>query len=267
MAEFNHPTDSPLFDKMDALLARHRGPGGVKVDIPVLTEEAPVEAAPPIPVLTDVVVEPDTLFDSHGFFTAPASALPIPPAPTEALFLDLPLLDLDGLADNPSGVPSAANLELTEPPLPLAAELPALTLESLDAEQTNGVEAHAGDEFEIAERFAADALEQELSLTEHALSRDGLLAPENTDTALPAPKLTDAAQAEITAAVAAQIAVDISTEVAQLTRQHFASMMNTFYSDSLHKLTEEISRDMEMCLAPRINELVQEELRRQGLLE
>lgn len=82
-----------------------------------------------------------------------------------------------------------------------------------------------------------------------------------------APKLDAAAVAEITASVAAQISVEVSTEVAQLTRQHFAGMMNSFYGESLRKITEEISRDMEMCLAPRIAELVQEELRRQGVVD
>lgn len=80
-------------------------------------------------------------------------------------------------------------------------------------------------------------------------------------------RLDDMAVSEITAAVAAQISVEVSTEVAQLARQHFAGMMTTFYNESLRKITEEISRDMEMCLAPRIAELVREELCRQGLCD
>ncbi len=245
---------SPLFDKMDALLARHRGPGGVKAEIPVLTDEAPFETHPSIPVLTEIVSESAPIFDSHDFFTAsPLPPFPDPavPVPTEALFLDLPLLDLEGLADNPAGLSDVATPEM---PASQAAEPPALETSESELE-----------EIEIEELFGVDVQEQELSLTEHALSHDEHLA--DTEDVSPAPRLTDAAIAEITASVAAQIAVDISSEVAQLTRQHFAGMMSTFYADSLHKLTEEISRDMEMCLAPRIAELVQDELRRQGLVE
>src|SRR5471030_813096 len=93
-------TSSPLFEKMDAFLARHRGLSAVKADIPVLTDEASIEESPPIPVLTDVVFEPEPTFDSHDFFTD-TSRGPKASAPTETIFFDLPLLNLEGLADNP----------------------------------------------------------------------------------------------------------------------------------------------------------------------
>lgn len=266
------PIESPLFDKMDALLARHRRPGGIKVDIPVLTEEAPVDAPPEIPVLTEVVAEPEPAFDSHDFFTAPfPTPQPDPDAPilNEEIFLDLPLLDLAGLADNPGGLPETAPQELPEPE---AAQEPAERESSqpmpVADDAVNDIdEADTIEIAEVAEEPAAlDEEVEALTLIEADHSWDDP-QPELEAMAPPAPKLTEAALAEITASVAAHIAVDISTEVAQLTRQHFAGMMSAFYADSLHKLTEEISRDMEMCLAPRIAELVKDELRRQGLLE
>ncbi|AOY00520.1 hypothetical protein [Jeongeupia sp. USM3] len=72
---------SPLFDKMDALLARHRGEPVRDDDIPVLTTEAvvPADADDDIPVLTDeaVVPEPVLMFDPEEFYTPP----PAPPEP------------------------------------------------------------------------------------------------------------------------------------------------------------------------------------------
>lgn len=95
-------------------------------------------------------------------------------------------------------------------------------------------------------------------------------APEPAPAPAPAPaalKLSDANVAEITASVGAHLAVEISTEVAHLTRQHFSQMMDKFYKDALRKMTEEIAREMDSALAPRIEQMVQEELRRQGFID
>ena len=94
-----------------------------------------------------------------------------------------------------------------------------------------------------------------------------LAPPESAPVAvMPAPavaaKVTPDMLAEITATVGAQIAVEVTTEVAQLTRQHFSKLMDAFYKESLRKITEEISHEMEIVLLPRIEELVKEELRR-----
>ncbi|WP_348945966.1 hypothetical protein ABHF33_05270 [Chitinibacter sp. FCG-7] len=79
-------------------------------------------------------------------------------------------------------------------------------------------------------------------------------------------ELDQNAVAEITAIVGAQLAIDIASEVEQLTKQHFSALMNQLYGETLRKLTEEISRDLEAHLAPRIAELVEAELRSKGLL-
>lgn len=88
---------------------------------------------------------------------------------------------------------------------------------------------------------------------------------------VPAPpvaaKVTPDMLAEITATVGAQIAVEVTTEVAQLTRQHFSKLMDAFYKESLRKITAEIGHEMEIALMPRIEELVKDELRRQGMLD
>lgn len=80
-------------------------------------------------------------------------------------------------------------------------------------------------------------------------------------------KVTPHMLAEITATVGAQIAVEVTTEVAQLTRQHFSKLMDAFYKESLRKITEEIGHEMEIALMPRIEAMVKEELRRQGMLD
>ncbi|QLI80998.1 hypothetical protein HZU75_05365 [Chitinibacter fontanus] len=73
--------------------------------------------------------------------------------------------------------------------------------------------------------------------------------------------------AEITATVGAQLAIDMASEIEQLTKQHFSALMNQFYGETLRKLTEEISRDLEAHLAPRIVELVEAELRSKQLID
>lgn len=95
----------------------------------------------------------------------------------------------------------------------------------------------------------------------------------NIETALPTEQPPKAAQvsadtvAEITATVGAQLAIDMASEIEQLTKQHFSALMNQFYGETLRKLTEEISRDLEERLAPRIAELVESELRSKKLLD
>ncbi|WP_027468756.1 hypothetical protein [Deefgea rivuli] len=73
--------------------------------------------------------------------------------------------------------------------------------------------------------------------------------------------------AELTAVVGAQLAVDIASEVEQLARQHFSKLMAQFYGDTLRELTGEISRELEERLAPRIVELVEQELISKGLIQ
>lgn len=399
-----HSTVSPLFNKMDALLARHRGSGGQ--DIPVLTDDSPS-----FPVLTNVISDDGLMFDPLEFQNnpprfAPALSNSLPPpapekiAPLEPVFLDLPMLDLDGLADNPMGIADTFELEVDEPqpavpvlpeassaspnvdaiqhleqviatahaeithevPLPepkpeeikelsqvefdleidephtevlyavphqgvdkvefdltVDGDIPVLQIEAALPESADAIipprdavpqlpeELPAASQFalhdiaapveitdesevisltEVEEEIELSALpgdseeeEHHLSLAEAPHEQHTILTLEHEEepqTVMPslepetgpvAPALTEAAISDITASVAAQIAVEISTEVAQLTRQHFASMMNRFYSDSLRQLTEEISRDMEAHLAPRVTELVKDELRRQGLVQ
>ncbi|SFN84629.1 hypothetical protein SAMN05660284_02375 [Formivibrio citricus] len=338
---------SPLFDKMDALMRKHRGGSDSANGIPVLTEEA-IEfdlEVDHIPVLTEEFSHDGLMFDPSEFCSPPPPAQPAP-APVAATpprseppavqFLDLPLLDLDVDEPPPAAAPAVIPaVEIEEIELPAFEVLeggdwpdevtpPLQTIAEPAAEPASAVEAPCPDETvpqvpsigfapepvtvmelgedsfaapeleislpaepaarleEVAERPAmtslqsAEPAEEELTLTELPEAP----APQilTLDAAEPEPvaavahaaqplKLDDAAVAEITASVAAQIAVDISTEVAQLTRQHFTSMMNSFYGEALRKVTEEISRDMEMCLAPRIADLVQDELRRKGVAE
>lgn len=80
-------------------------------------------------------------------------------------------------------------------------------------------------------------------------------------------RLSMDAIAELTAVVGAQLAVDIASEVEQLARQHFSKLMAQFYGDTLRELTSEISIELEARLAPRIVELVRQELASQGLIQ
>lgn len=230
-----------LFDKMDALLARHRA--SPAQDIPVLTEEASADAPPEIPVLTQTVADSELMFDPREFHSPPANQ------PGEPLFLDLPLLDLDQLDE---AVPQL-------PPNAFVAEavtvIPANSLHALEMPEIVLAEKSPAQAEEIIELGAPDE--------ETAPSLAAKLRPPEE---APAATLSDAEIAEITATIEAQIAVEVATEVEQLARQHFTRMMQNFYNETLHKMTEEISRDMQMCLTPRIVELVEDELRRRGAI-
>ena len=292
--EQEDPTVSPLFDKMDALLARHRGSRG-QADIPVLSEEADLEELS-IPILTEVVDEQDLMFPPPlAPFPLPAALQPATPSPDK--FLEFPLFELEPIPDEPQQAPALFDAEANashqsetaeseHPALPQSvsevteletAPYPDATADSVAVTETELLldvpELVFPDELaplpanELAQLadWPADDAEDVLTLVEAD-------HPEATQLALqeiapPTPQLDEAAVAELIATVGAQIAVEISTEVAQLARQHFSNMMNTFYADALRKLTDEISRDMEMCLAPRIHELVREELKRQGLVK
>ncbi|WP_047392610.1 hypothetical protein [Chitinibacter sp. ZOR0017] len=89
--------------------------------------------------------------------------------------------------------------------------------------------------------------------------------PDEPSEAIP-PTLNQHAIDDITAMVGAQLAIDIASEVEQLAKQHFSTLMNQLYEETLRKLTTQISLDLEAQLAPRISELVQAELRSKGLL-
>lgn len=82
-----------------------------------------------------------------------------------------------------------------------------------------------------------------------------------------AAQMDASAIAEVTAGVAAHLAVDISTEVERLTRQHFQQMMQSLYGEAVIALVEKVSLELEARLAPRIDELVRAELRNRGLLD
>jgi hypothetical protein len=279
---------SPLFEKMDALMRKHRGGTEVAGDIPVLTDEAPDAELDfdLIPVLTDELPAEALAFEIDDYS---ASAEPV-----VAPFLDLPLLDLDEIARSRSahalpeldaaGVPLDSLVEEIElPPLELepvnsgngADEFGPAPIHEIEASPVIAV-AEAAQSFgvDVPSQLVSDALGQEdaLTLTElpvepviYTLMLDAAEPHAQADVPPPMPLLDAEVIAEITASVAAQVAVEVSTEVEQLARQHFAKMMSSFYSDSLRKITDEISRDLEMCLAPRIEELVQAELRRKGL--
>lgn len=299
-SDFQRTTTSPLFDKMDALLARHRGANGAP-GIPVLMEEAIEEST--IPVLTDIVQEDELMFDMGDSRPAPPptfpppSLTPPPSDPDDAFFLDLPLFDLDdSIEPTPNkqddSLPPRALLSAEEEAalqfpsigfIPVPATilpldgLPALGVPDIAFPETIDAEEHieiavvaeewlAPEDIEIAQPVDSADWADTLSLTEPLLPFGEMLTLDAEPEPEP-PGLSEAAISEITASVAAQIAVEVSTEVSQLTRQHFANMMNTFYGESLRKLTDEISRDMEMCLAPRIEELVRIELQRQGKMK
>lgn len=236
-----------LFDKMDALLARHRA--SPAQDIPVLTEEASADAPPEIPVLTQAVADSELMFDPREFHSPPANQ------PGEPLFLDLPLLDLDQLDEAVPQLPPDAFVAEAVTVIPAgllhALEMPEIVLAGESPAQVE----------EIIELGAPD----EETAPSLAASPSQAHEPRPLEEA-PAATLSDAEIAEITATVEAQIAVEVATEVEQLARQHFTRMMQNFYNETLHKMTEEISRDMQMCLAPRIVELVEDELRRRGAI-
>ncbi|WP_132038659.1 hypothetical protein [Iodobacter fluviatilis] len=239
---------SPLFDKMDALLARHRGGAAAAEAIPVLLDEAD-----DIPVLTEAVNEvavfDDVLmFPPEEFFAAEEIVEdeevqifePEPVAAPVVEFLDLPLLDLNALSQaNPWG----SGWEESPVDLPVAEEIS--EVEDLSCIQLVSVADEA--EWEDEPLFAA--IEPEL-------------APAETEPE--APGLSEKVIAELSATVAAQLGVEIATEVEQLTRQHFASLMSTFYEDTLRRLMSDMTIEIEQKLLPRVEELVKEELRKHG---
>ncbi|MEJ2794144.1 hypothetical protein WAE56_12070 [Iodobacter sp. LRB] len=237
---------SPLFDKMDALLARHRGGAAAAEAIPVLLDEAD-----DIPVLTEAVNEAAVfddilMFPPEEFFAAEDIVEdeevqifePEPVAAPVVEFLDLPLLDLNALSQaNPWG----SGWEESPVDLPVVEEIP--EAESLSSIRLVSV----ADEAEWDEEPLFDAIEPELVPAE----------PE-------APGLSEKVIAELSATVAAQLGVEIATEVEQLTRQHFASLMSTFYEDTLRRLMSDMTIEIEQKLLPRVEELVKEELRKHG---
>ncbi|TJZ79031.1 hypothetical protein [Chitiniphilus eburneus] len=83
----------------------------------------------------------------------------------------------------------------------------------------------------------------------------------------PPPKLDVATIEELTAGVAAHLAVDIAMEVDRLSRQHFKTLMSTLYAEAAHTLATQIGHELEARLAPRVAELVRDELRRRQLLD
>lgn len=282
-------TVSPLFDKMDALLARHRG-ARTDQEIPVLSDEAAIEELA-IPVLTEVVSNDELMFDLDVFLPDPmagSSGLEIQSPPAEPVFLDLPLFELEPIdalsAETAADIPHTPSIEPAEQAFPREGispcDIPPLDFAAEPAPVLSGEDRLALDmpELVFPDELLGDAdtwtdpetYPRDQDPLTDALTLVALPVPEVRDAPedMPSPaRLSEADIADITATVAAQIAVDISTEVAQLTRQHFAAMMNSFYSDSLRRLTEEISHDMEAHLAPRIEALVQQELKRQGLAD
>lgn len=294
-------TISPLFNKMDALLARHRGPTGGEQDIPVLTD---VAAVPEIPVLTEEV----PLMFAPAEFSAPQKPSPgivpgiplipqtqsptspgawqqSPLAATEPVFLNLPTLDLDALplGDEVDAGP-LFELEVDEAeaavlPAPIEALVvhaaapglvalvdeplvhEALVLDEVLAEAPSVPSVEPQHEEGVLELQSHDEYHVDLDLDE------SLEVVPVADAAPSAPRLGAAEVEEITAHVAAHLAVDISTEVTQLARQHFTRIMNGYYQQALQQLTDEISRDMEEHMTPRIVELVRAELVARGLIE
>ncbi len=89
------------------------------------------------------------------------------------------------------------------------------------------------------------------------------------DQPAPAPepaRLTDADVQDISAMVGAHLAVEITAEVEQLTRQHFARLMSSLYGDTLRQLTDAVCAELESKIGERIVALVQDELKDRGLL-
>ncbi|WP_035058878.1 hypothetical protein [Andreprevotia chitinilytica] len=393
----NDDSVSPLFNKMDALMARHRGTPPAGQVIPVLTDEAddhldlaplPHHAPVPeeaIPVLTETVEPGALMFDPNDFFKPPPPApayyeppRPVPVAPAKAEFLDLPLLDLDALAVQPTSSPlddwslfddSAAEAEhhpavaspaavaapieysalstdeavttqasdeleleveadvatpaapellalaaepvtpepIAEPPVEVELQLEAAPVaEALSANEEPDEELTITFEDEPLERGEAireetprranlieaspapvpvDEIGNESTLDISFASDEGwdlrldaepdtpevlaevLQEPAHSASPVEAPHLDDQAVEALTASVGAHLAVEIASEIEQLTRQHFTALVSTLYGDTLRKLTAEIAQELDARLAPRIEQLVRDELRRQKLLK
>ncbi|MBM5574695.1 hypothetical protein [Deefgea sp. CFH1-16] len=341
MAEQNLPlnedTVSPLFNKMDALMARHRSPAGKTQDeIPVLTDLAPKLAD--IPVLTDVISQEELLQkiehierslsdepaaalvrepmqnqgipilmfstlsspDSEPQYTPPPAIVihekpviaisePVQANPAEPIFFNLPRLDLAAIEDEiplipaskPLAEPIATPFECVADDLiidfstpidsnhevnaePVAAELaplPAQPASELASEPAAPPAIETSTNRQPTRLVATSTLvwEDDVESAPQVLSTPDESSSANT--------LSEAAVADITAIVGAQLAVDIASEVEQLARQHFSKLMAQFYGDTLRELTSEISQELETRLAPRISELVKQELISQGLIK
>jgi len=244
----NAATDpSPLFDKMDALLARHRGAGHSEA-IPVLLDEAD-----DIPVLTEALEETEAdvapveelalaSFNLELESEPEIPALDVPEVLKE--FMDLPLLDLDALSQvNPWG----NHVDFVEiKPAPEQEYLIPTPVATETSMQIVVTEVPWGDELIF-------------DLPVQDISEPAVAAPLPRD-----PPLSERAIAELSATVAAQLGVEIATEVEQLTRQHFASLMNGFYEETLKRLITDMSAEVENKLLPRVEKLVKEELRKSG---
>ncbi|KAF0814506.1 hypothetical protein IGB42_00560 [Andreprevotia sp. IGB-42] len=154
----------------------------------------------------------------------------------------------------------------TDAELPVAMATPAIAGHVLPLAGAVTGNVSAEESRDLVLDAAADAVtpQQTVAGAEHSSAAPAIVAPE------PQPEapfmLDEAAIHNITASVGAQLAVDIASEVEQLTRQHFSALVNTLYGETLRKLTAEIAHDLDQRLAPRISELVQDELRRQKLL-
>jgi hypothetical protein len=237
---------SPLFDKMDALLARHRGGSSAAENIPILLDEAD-----DIPVLTEAVDEQANvdvlMFPSEEVFEVeelefvqltepplfePIAMISLPPV---AEFLDLPLLDLATLSQaNPWG----ASWEEEKAPVLEPAIVEASTPIAVIGAATKW------DDDQLFDSPVAESIAQPVAIQAEPAA------------------LSERAIAELSATVAAQLGVEIATEVEQLTRQHFASLMSTFYEDTLRRLMSDMTIEIEQKLLPRVEELVKEELRK-----
>ncbi|QZA81835.1 hypothetical protein [Deefgea piscis] len=333
MAEQNLPlnedTVSPLFNKMDALMARHRSPAGKTQDeIPVLTDLAPKLAD--IPVLTDVISKEELLqkiehierslndepaskavsepIQNRGIpvlmfstLSSPDSELDLTPppalsniqfetpvsetipAPAEPIFFNLPRLDLAAIeediplipASKPAAAPVAAPFECVADDLIIDFSAPIEPHHQVNAEPTAAelVPPLAQPESEPAILPATSTSRQPTRLVASSTlvwEDDVESEPQTLSTPDELPSantLSEAAIADLTAIVGAQLAVDIASEVEQLARQHFSKLMAQFYGDTLRELTSEISQELETRLAPRISELVKQELISQGLIK
>jgi hypothetical protein len=253
----NAATDpSPLFDKMDALLARHRGASHSEAipvlldeadDIPVLTEaleETERYAAPVAEELAlasfNLELEPEPEPEPEPAPAPEILALDIPEVLEE--FMDLPLLDLDALSQvNPWG----NHVDFVE------------IKPALEQEYLIPTPAATEPSMQIVVTEVPWSDEQIFDLPVLDIPDPVVAAPQD-------PPLSERAIAELSATVAAQLGVEIATEVEQLTRQHFASLMNGFYEETLKRLITDMSAEVENKLLPRVEALVKEELRKSG---
>ncbi|GGP22796.1 hypothetical protein [Silvimonas iriomotensis] len=201
-----------------------------------------------------------------GFVEAPAPTVEPVPEPV-AEHVPEPVLEPVAVApQTPAALPEEEHATITldwhgtqEPPLELNLD-EFREEDSADEAPTPGLHEHIGN-----------------SVTELALPAgpaDSVVEPDEpvvhepvvAAVPAPAPQLDESAIIEMTASVAAHLAVDISTEVEQLTRRHFAHMMQTLYGEALTQLIDQVGTALEELLAPRIDKLVREELQARGLI-